>query len=211
VWDYGAARNSTTSSSIERRQGDTRRDTTDAGGHVSKAATDMVLAETGFFSKNWIWRRVLTFEGSLGRREDSFIRDARLCVCRYTETYFYFVRCTSIFCDILTLHRGFTRSCHDPQRSYLVFPHLLSYLNRPTCGRANSLPMLQVPASSLSLSPNHPSTMAPRKPANKSSDTAKATSKASDAGVVKRKYKRVRFLENGLIDVERKAGKFVKM
>jgi hypothetical protein len=53
--------------------------------------------------------------------------------------------------------------------------------------------------------------MAPRKPANKSSDTAKATSKASDAGVVKRKYKRVRFLENGLIDVERKAGKFVKM
>jgi hypothetical protein len=128
--------------------------------YVSKAATDMALAETGFFSKNWIWRRVLTFEGSLGRREDSFIRDARLCVCRYTETYFYFVRCTSIFCDILTLHRGFTRSCHDPQRSYLVFPHLLSYLNRPTCGRANSLPMLQVPASSLSLSLN--STAAPQ-------------------------------------------------
>jgi hypothetical protein len=72
----------------------------------------------------------------------------------------------------------------------------------------SSLPNDTTISSSL---PTRLPNMAPRKPANKSSDTPNAPPKASDARVVKRKYKKVRLIENGLIDVERKAGKFLKM
>jgi hypothetical protein len=39
----------------------------------------------------------------------------------------------------------------------------------------------------------------------------KGTKAFIDAGVVKRRHKKVRFHENGLINVERKTGKYFKM
>ena len=53
--------------------------------------------------------------------------------------------------------------------------------------------------------------MAPRKSNNKASAVPAATTKTTGTGVAKRRYPKVRFLENGLVDVERKAGKFLKM
>jgi len=53
--------------------------------------------------------------------------------------------------------------------------------------------------------------MAPRKPNIKASAAPAATSKTTGAGVAKRRYPKVRFLDNGLLDVERKTGKFLKM
>lgn len=55
--------------------------------------------------------------------------------------------------------------------------------------------------------------MAPRRPHEKDhKDMAPKKSTASTgAGVVKRRYKAVRFHEDGLLNVERKAGKYFKM
>ncbi|KAF2830991.1 hypothetical protein CC86DRAFT_463001 [Ophiobolus disseminans] len=53
--------------------------------------------------------------------------------------------------------------------------------------------------------------MAPRKPTNKAFTLPTGTSKDTAAGVTKRRYKKVRFFENGLLDVERKTGKFLKI
>jgi len=53
--------------------------------------------------------------------------------------------------------------------------------------------------------------MAPRKPKIKASAASAATSKTTGTEVAKRRYPKVRFLENGLVDVERKAGKFLNM
>lgn len=54
--------------------------------------------------------------------------------------------------------------------------------------------------------------MAPRKLYLENQKTStKGTKAFIDAGVVKRRYKKVRFHENGLINVERKTGKYFKM
>jgi hypothetical protein len=41
--------------------------------------------------------------------------------------------------------------------------------------------------------------------------STKGTKAFTDAEVVKRRYKKIRFHENGLINVERKTGKYFKM
>jgi hypothetical protein len=48
------------------------------------------------------------------------------------------------------------------------------------------------------------------KPMNQTA-TPKNTKASTGAGVVKRRYQKIRFHENGLINVERKAGKYPKM
>jgi FKBP-type peptidyl-prolyl cis-trans isomerase len=54
--------------------------------------------------------------------------------------------------------------------------------------------------------------MAPQKPDAKDHASAAKNLKASTgAGVAKRQYKKVRFLENGLLYVDRKTGKYLKM
>jgi hypothetical protein len=51
--------------------------------------------------------------------------------------------------------------------------------------------------------------MAPKKPDFKTA--APGNMSKSTGGVKKRQYMKVRFLENGLLDVERKNGKYLKM
>jgi hypothetical protein len=53
--------------------------------------------------------------------------------------------------------------------------------------------------------------MAPRKTDMAASNPCAETIERTRVGVSKRRYNKVRFLENGLLDVERKAGKFLKM
>jgi hypothetical protein len=48
------------------------------------------------------------------------------------------------------------------------------------------------------------------KPRNQTA-TPKNTKASTGAGVVKRRYRKVRFHENGLLNVERKTGKYLKM
>jgi hypothetical protein len=52
--------------------------------------------------------------------------------------------------------------------------------------------------------------MAPRKSDVPASAKSATTMKPPGAGVVKRQYKNIRFPENGLLDVKRKTGKFLK-
>jgi hypothetical protein len=53
--------------------------------------------------------------------------------------------------------------------------------------------------------------MAPRKPDIRASAKPATTTKPTGAGVVKHQYKNLRLHENGLLDVERKTGKFLTL
>ena len=121
------------------------------------------------------------------------------------------------------------KRCTATDRPYLYLTSPYSFLiTHCSLPRSPILPLpttkhaKQVYITALFFSTTHPSpppptlltssiTMAPRKPVPKPSVTAAIPTKTSGDRVAKRKYTKVRRHESGLLDVERKTGKYLKM
>jgi hypothetical protein len=114
--------------------------------------------------------------------------------------------------SVLTVKR-FAVLLHLSKFTYLYLP----YLYRKVVVSLGGALDLSTSNLSVSFSNSHnplltqSNGMAPHKTDMAASNHRADTTERIGAGVSKRRYKKVRFLENGLLNVERKTGKFFKV